>query len=119
MRQEPAGEEDGLAREDVVDGDESEDDAVVEKEDDRAEAVGQAESDGFDRDADIVHHELAGKGRVLAGPAIFGGLFLHSHALRGVAEMVGKHRGHHGFLGFVVEHHGEAAKEHADERDDP
>ena len=33
--------------------------------------------------------------------------------------MVGKHRGHHGFLGFVVEHHGEAAEEHADERNDP
>ena len=43
VRQQPAEEEDRLAREDVIDGDHAEDDAVVEKSDDRADAEGHAE----------------------------------------------------------------------------
>ena len=46
VRQQPAEQEDGLAREDVIDGDQAEDHAVVEKDDDRADAAGHAERRG-------------------------------------------------------------------------
>ena len=45
-------------------------------------------------------------------------LLLLRHALRRIAEMIGKLRRQHRFLGLLIQRHGEAAEDHADDRDD-
>ena len=76
-------------------------------------------AEGEDRDADVVRHERAGE-RATCAPAsaVLLRALLLGHALRRVVEQMGELLRQDRLLRLLIERHGEAAEDAADERDD-
>ena len=89
----------------------------MEKHDERANAPGHAQGQGRDGDADVVLHQVNGKGCLLTGQPVGCAAFLPRHPFAGVAEVIGElGRQHRGF-GFGVERQGQGAEGAASQGD--
>ncbi len=90
MRQQPSEEKHALAAVDVIEGDRAEDDSVVEKQYDAAEAEGHAEGDGHQGDLSVMSHQLSGEAALVTGELTALQLLFAGDALGGRDAQLGE-----------------------------